>query len=102
MSIKKQYIKASGTCKCTFRLPSEAAKNAGEVSLVGEFNDWKPDATPMKKLKSGEFKAEVTLDPGKEYEFRYCIDQSTWENDWEADDYIPRPEFFVENSVVRV
>lgn len=100
MSIKKQYVKSSGLCKCTFRLPKEAVSNAEKVALVGDFNHWQEDALPMKKLKSGEFKVELALEPGRAYEFRYLIDDAAWENDWDADGYVPKPGFSVENSLV--
>lgn len=100
MSIKKQYIKSSGLFKCTFRLPKEAVPKANKVSLVGDFNAWQLDALEMKKLKSGEFKAELSLEPGKSYEFRYYVDDQAWLNDWDADAYIPKPDFAAENSLV--
>ena len=102
MSIKKQYLKKSGKCKCTFRLPKEAAPEANKVTIVGDFNEWDDSATPMKRLKSGEFKAELTLDAGRSYEYKFLIDEETWENDWEADAYIPKPDLATDNSLVNV
>jgi len=102
MSIKKQYLKSKGVCKCTFRLPKAAAPAADLVHIVGDFNDWSNEATPMTRLKSGEFKVELALEPGKQYQFRYLIDQRDWENDWEADSYTPSTAFPAENSVVSV
>lgn len=98
--IKKQFLKSKPVCKATFVLPQEAAPEAKNVVLVGEFNDWDAkNGIEMKKLKNGTFKAVVSLESGKEYEFRYLIDGSTWENDWEADNYVTTP-YGVENSVV--
>ena len=102
MSIKKQYIKSSGMCRCTFRLPKAAVNDAQNVQLVGDFTGWKQHAVPMKKLKSGEFKVDVELEPGRQYEFRYLIDETLWENDWNADAYLPKPGFSVENSVIAI
>jgi 1,4-alpha-glucan branching enzyme len=102
MSLKKQYLKRRERCKVTFRLPKEAAPQASTVHIVGEFNNWSTMETPMKRLKNGEFTAIVNLAAGQEYQFRYLIDQTTWENDWEADRYV-RSEFGgSENSVVVV
>ena len=53
----------------------------------------------MKASKNGNYTASVDLEGGKEYAFRYLIDGSRWENDWEADKYVPS-EFGSENSVV--
>ncbi|AJQ96382.1 isoamylase early set domain-containing protein [Gynuella sunshinyii] len=102
MSIKKHYVKSTGKTKCTFRLPKQAAPNASEVYIVGDFNEWDPKATPMTKLKTGEFKVELELESGQDYQFRYCIDGEQWENDWEADNYVPAKSLPVENSVVAV
>ncbi|MCF7804648.1 MAG: isoamylase early set domain-containing protein [Candidatus Marinimicrobia bacterium] len=102
MSLKKQYLKTKPVCKVTFRLPAEAAENANSVSLVGDFYDWDPSKTPMKKLKNGSYKAVLDLDPDQNYEFRYLINGDEWENDWEADDYVGNPYGAGENSVVSV
>ena len=95
--LKKTY-KSNGKCQVTFRLSAEA--NAKKASLCGEFNDWEKDAKPMRKLKSGEFSVSLTLEPGK-YRFRYWLDGERWENDWEADEYLPN-EFGTEDSVVSI
>ena len=100
MSLKKQYLKRKDRCKVTFRLPKAAASGARTVHIVGEFNGWSTVKTPMTRLKSGEFKAVVDLVPGEAYQFRYLIDQTTWENDWEADRYVKSDFGDCENSVV--
>ena len=106
MSLKKQFLKSKPVCKVTFRLPSEAAKDANTVHIVGDFNSWDIYATPMKKLKDGSFTVTVDLETdketNKEYQFRYLIDENTWENDWSADKYVPTPFGNAENSVVVV
>lgn len=102
MSLKKQYLKTKPVCKVTFRLPAEAAGEAECVSVVGDFNNWDLDATPMKRKRDGSFEAVAGLEKGFEYQFRYLIDQCRWENDWDADKYIPSPFGDTENSVVCV
>jgi 1,4-alpha-glucan branching enzyme len=102
MSMKKQYLKTKPICKVTFRLPKEAAKPSETVHIVGEFNNWDIYATPMKKLKSGAFTVTLDLDRGREYQFRYLMDETKWENDWQADKYVPTPYGNAENSVVVV
>jgi Carbohydrate-binding module 48 (Isoamylase N-terminal domain) len=89
MSLKKQYLKKPRVCKVTFSLPKEAAGSAANVSLVGDFNEWSKETVPMKRLKNGTFTATVTLEPSKEYHFRYFVDGQRWENDWHADKYVP-------------
>lgn len=102
MAIKKKFLKSKPICKCTFSLPKAAAPSASKVSIVGDFNDWAPQEHLLKQLKSGEFKIELDLETGKEYQFRYLIDDETWENDWNADGYVPAPGFGADNSVVAV
>jgi 1,4-alpha-glucan branching enzyme len=102
MSLKKQYLKSKPLCKVTFRLDAEAARDAKEAELCGDFTDWKAQPLTMKKLKSGEFTLTVNLETEHEYQFRYLLDGEKWENDWEADAYVPSPVSFDDNSVVRV
>ncbi len=99
--MKKQFSKTHSTCKVTFQLPKDAAPEAQSVLVVGDFNDWQPNRGITLKLdRNGFFKAEVELETGKEYQFRYLIDQARWENDWSADKYVPSPFQGIENSVV--
>lgn len=97
--IKKEHMKARKICKVTFRLPGEAAFTAGTVTVVGDFNHWDREATPMEKREDGDFTATVEVAAGKEYRFRYLIDGQRWENDWHADKYVKGP-YGAEDSVV--
>ena len=99
--LKKQYLKAKHLCKVTFRLPKDAAPEAETVTLVGDFNGWSMEKTPMQKLKSGDFKLTLDLECEKEYRFKYLIDSNRWENDWCADKYAPN-EHGGDDSVVIV
>jgi len=74
MSLKKQYLKTKPLCKVTFRLNAEAAQDAKEAALCGDFTDWKSQPLTMKKLKSGDFTLTVDLEKDHEYQFRYLID----------------------------
>ena len=90
--LKKRYVKSRKVCKVTFELPKTelpAGVNAQDVSLVGEFNDWDPAATPMKRGKGGAFRTTLELEPGQEYQFRYLVNGEHWCNDWQADAYAP-------------
>lgn len=100
--MKKHYSKDKKTCKVTFRLPKEAVKNAKTVHLAGEFNNWDIKAAPLKKMKDGAFQTTIQLEAGRSYQFRYLIDEKTWENDWNADQYAPSAYGATENSVVIV
>ena len=99
--MKKQYLKTKSACKVTFSLPKEAVQEATKVMVLGEFNQWSHEhGIALKPLKDGSFKADVELETGREYEFRYLIDNERWENDWSADRYVPSPFIGVDNSVV--
>jgi len=100
MSIKKQYLKSKPVCKVTFKIPKAEANGAKSVCVVGDFNNWDNKATPMKSLKNGAHTATVAVEPNQEYHFKYLIDGTTWENDWNADKYIPSPIGNWDNSVV--
>lgn len=97
--IKKTYTKTGNSCRITFKLPPEV--NAESAALVGEFNDWDPEANPMKKLKDGSFSTTVSLPAGETYRFRYLLDGERWENDWEADNYAPN-QYGGEDSMIEV
>ncbi len=97
--LKKYFYKGGNRCRVWFYLPKSV--DADTVYLVGDFNDWDETAHPMKKKKDGSFYTDLTLDTGKAYAFRYLIDGKRWENDWDADDYVPNDQGS-ENSVVRV
>jgi DNA-directed RNA polymerase omega subunit len=100
--IKKEYLRTRNVCKVTFRLPKIAATDAKSVYIVGDFNDWNIYANPMKKQKNGNYTITLELEPGSEYQFRYLIDESRWENDWNADKYVKSPYGNSDNSVIIV
>ena len=100
MSIKKQYFKTRPTCKLTFRLLKQDVGDAKTVHLVGDFNKWNTRKTVLKHLKNGDFKIELELEAGKEYQFRYLVDQNYWMNEQEADKTAPTPYPDSVNSVV--
>lgn len=95
--LQKKYFKSKPTCKVTFSLPAEV--EARQVNLVGDFNNWDESGTPMKRQKDGSFSVALELEKGREYQFRYLVNQVAWHNDWAADKYVPNP-FYGDNSVV--
>lgn len=102
MAFKKQYLKSKAVCKVTFKLSKQEAQAASSVRLLGDFNNWDTSSAPMKKLKNGSFTTTVDLPKDTAYQFRYLLDDNEWENDWQADAYIPSPVSFEDNSVVQV
>ena len=100
--IKKKYLKTRKICKVTFVLPQTVAGHAKRACIVGDFNDWNDTATPMKKTKTKGFTVTLELEPERDYQFRYLVDGSKWENDQHADKYVKSPFGDAENSVVSV
>ena len=101
MALKKSYSKDKKTCNVTFTVTADAAQGAQTITIAGDFNSWSSTETPLKKsAKDGSFSVKIALEAGKEYQFRYLLDGSRWENDWAADKYIPAPFSHTDNSVV--
>ena len=75
------------------------APTATEVYLCGSFNNWKPDATPMKPDGKGNWKAQLLLPPGT-YEYRLRVD-GEWRDDPAAEARVPN-EFGSSNCVREV
>lgn len=96
MAIKKQFLKSKPVCKVTFTVPAEEAKS---VAVVGSFNEWNAEATPLKKLKNGSFKGTVDLESGNSYEFRYIVD-GDYQNEQEADSLVWNDFAGAENSIL--
>ncbi len=95
--IKKKFLKTK--CKVTFELPGAIAEASERVFLVGDFNNWDEQETPMERTKSGTFSITLDLDLNREYQYRYLVNGLDWHNDWDADKYLPNP-FSGDNSVV--
>jgi len=102
MGIQKQYLKTRPICKATFRLTRAEAREAKQVFIVGEFNNWDELATPMKPLKNGGFVATLDLKTGREYQFRYYFDKLAWGNDPQADGYCYSSFGDCENSILSI
>ncbi|MCK0161745.1 isoamylase early set domain-containing protein [Allomuricauda sp. F6463D] len=98
MAIKKQYLKSKPVCKVTFTVPVEEAKM---VSVVGDFNEWNPKKSSLKKLKNGTFKGTFDLPIENSFEFRYLVDDN-YINDTEADRYQWNDYAGTENAVLEI
>jgi 1,4-alpha-glucan branching enzyme len=75
------------------------AVDAKEVHLVGEFNDWKPAAHPMKNDGNGIWVKQLQLSEGI-YEYKYFVD-SQWMADPQNERVCPNC-FGTLNNIVRV
>lgn len=56
------------------------AGGASSVSVVGDFNDWDPDATPLEHVGNGVWSAVVRLRPGT-VRYSFIVDGSKWSAD---------------------
>ena len=97
--MKKYYTKTGKSCRVTFELPAES--NAVDAVVCGEFNNWSATENPLVKRKDGRLSSTISLKSGNSYRFRYLINGERWENDWNADMYLPN-EFGTEDSVVQI
>ena len=86
MPVTKKFLKTKPEVQVTFEVTKEAAKEAEQVFLLGEFAGWEP--VELKKLKNGIFKATLNL-------------PESFDNDWDAEAYCTNP-FGGENSLVSV
>lgn len=102
MSIRKQFLKSKPVCKVTFRIGEEIGNSTENAHVVGEFNNWSISANPMKRLKSGAFTTTIDLPQHREYQFRYFLGSDRWENDSEADKFVPTPFGDGDNCVIHL
>jgi predicted carbohydrate-binding protein with CBM48 len=57
------------------------APASSQVSVVGDFNDWDPSATPLTLVgKGGIWVVELRLKPGR-YHYTFLIDGRRWQGD---------------------
>lgn len=69
----------NGQVQLTFVLPSE--EPAGRVSVVGDFNDWRPGAHTLVRRSNGTRSVKVTVPVGATYRFRYLGEGGVWFDD---------------------
>lgn len=100
MALKKTFSDDNKKCFVTFFVSQKAAQNAKKINLAGDFNSWSSTDTPLVQNEDGSFSVTVELNANHEYQFRYLLDGIRWENDWDADKYIPAPFSNADNSVV--
>jgi hypothetical protein len=95
--IKREPINKSNQVKVTFVVPHDPAQP--RISVLGDFNAWDPNATPLVKRANNTRSASVTLDPNKQYEFRYRTVEGEWLDEAEADGYKPNA-YGTQNCVI--
>jgi 1,4-alpha-glucan branching enzyme len=72
---------------------------ATEIQLAGDFNDWMPHTTPMRRMPNGDFEARLRLPKGR-YRYRLVVD-GRWSHDTN-NPIIESNEYGELNSVVEI
>ena len=93
--LTKKYFKTKDEADVTFEFNRS---DVSTVALFADFTNWQPIEMKFNK-KTRSFKTKVRLPKGGNYHFRYLLNNTEWENDYEADQYQPN-EFGTDNSVV--
>ena len=76
------------------------APNASAVALVGDFNDWDPAATPLRRSAAGVWSGTMTLEPGRHL-YAFVVDGKRWVADPSAPQALG-DDFGTPNSVITV
>jgi hypothetical protein len=71
-----------GSVRIVFELPSFIW--ADRIAVVGDFNQWCQESTPMHQEQDGTWRAIVDLPLGGRYQFRYLVN-GIWMTDHHAD-----------------
>jgi 1,4-alpha-glucan branching enzyme len=95
--IRKSATEDPSLVQVRFSVPGEM--HSSDVFLVGDFNDWDSDDTPLVTDGNGMVVATLMLEAGKKYAFRYRTKDGRWFNDECADDYEPN-EFGGSNGIL--
>jgi len=93
--LKKRAFKTKEEVEITFEHVSEPDN---QVDLVAEFTDWQPIKMSYSK-KYKVFRTAYKLPKGKDFQFRYLVNNQDWQNDHAADNYLHNG-FGTDNSVV--
>jgi 1,4-alpha-glucan branching enzyme len=72
---------SDGQTKVTFSIPDPGQP----VSVVADFNDWNPEAHPLRKRGNGTRSVAVMLPSGVRTQFRYVTADGTYFDDPEGD-----------------
>lgn len=95
MITKRKSSQPGFVCVC-FELP--AYLWADRVYVVGDFNDWDRQRTPLHQARDGVWRVEIDLPCGQRFQFRYYVDNH-WLTDNHADGMTDNP-YGTQNSIV--
>jgi predicted flap endonuclease-1-like 5' DNA nuclease len=87
----------------SFILTKSKAEQATQVWIIGDFNHWDTAAGfEMKKTEDGSFIAEIPLEAGKTYQYRYLLNNGQWVNDERSTIQTEAFGHIVENCIITV
>ncbi|MBN1487755.1 MAG: isoamylase early set domain-containing protein [Anaerolineae bacterium] len=95
--IKRRSVKGTNQVKISFVLPEDHPNLPATV--VGDFNGWDNEATPLQKRSNKTYSAVVTLEKDRRYLFRYRAEDGSWFNEEDSDAFEPN-DFSSENCVL--
>jgi 1,4-alpha-glucan branching enzyme len=81
--IRSSRVAKTGDVKVTFVLPKD--EPSGNVSVVGDFNEWRPGTHVLAKRTNGTRSISVTLPVGSRVRFRYLGENGHWFDDESVD-----------------
>jgi len=81
--IRRSKVAKSDDIKVTFVLPQDEPN--GQVSVVGDFNEWTPGTHVLAKRTNGTRSVSVNVPKGSSVRFRYLGEHGHWFDDPEAD-----------------
>jgi hypothetical protein len=81
--LKKSAAPKNAGRRLTFVLAAD--QPAGQISVVGTFNDWTPGAHVLRRRSNGTRSVSVTLPAGTTVTFRYLGEGNHWFDDEDAD-----------------
>ena len=86
--ITKEFLEIDGrmVVRAVFILPNNI--EAGNIYLVGDFNDWNRSSHTLARDRDGQWFLALDLEPNRTYQFRYLRDGNEWMNDANADAYV--------------
>ena len=97
--MKKNQIKTASKLSARLIRIEFIHATAVKISIIGTFNGWRLDATPMTRVSNGRWCEELLLPPGV-YEYQLVVD-GKWMPDPQAPKSAPNP-FGEVNSILRV
>lgn len=62
-------------------------EKATSCSVVGDFNDWNKDKTPL-KLENGSWRCNISLKPGR-HEYKFVVNNTDWITDPKGSETAP-------------